>query len=477
MRTPGLRLTVVLVLLAPLALFAPVTVLVIHRGVIREVEREIDQRAVALAQQAAAAVLDDVLTGERLAAERKLGDLRAERPEVAYLFVVDRTGHVVAHTFAHGFPRDLLAVAHPPRPSDRPARLRLGGQRLRHARTPMLGGLAGTMHLGIDGAGAQRTAQAVLLRLSVLGLGMVAVGATLTLLLARKLVRRIEALTRAADAVGAGDLDVSVAVTGADELGRLGASFNVMAASLRGAREERERMFLQLARSEKLVAVGQLAAGVAHEINNPLSGTLHCLDNLRREDRDELRRHEYYDLMTDGVTRAQRVVRSLLEFARQHPPDVRTVDLNALTEKALALTRLQFEGGHVRAVATLDPGLPPVSADPHQLGQVVTNLLLNALEAMPGGGLCEVESARVGDECRLRVRDHGHGIPAEARERIFDPFFTTKPDGRGSGLGLSVSLGVVERHGGRIEVTSEPGQGATFDVYLPTAQTPRETPA
>jgi signal transduction histidine kinase len=474
MRALGLRASILLLLLVPLALFAPLTVVVIHRGVSGEVAREVEQRASVLVRQAAVAVIDDILTGERLAAERKLADLGSER-DVAYVFVVDPSGRLLAHTFPGGFPAQLLGVTRARRGQGEPVRVRLGAALVHDVTAPLLGGLGGTVHLGVGSAAARRTSLTVLLRLTAIGLSIVAAGVALALLLARRLVRRIDALTAAARTVGAGVLEVRVTDARDDELGRLGAAFNEMACRLGQARRDQELMFERLARSEKLVAVGQLAAGVAHEINNPLSGSLHCLENLGRVDHDAGRRREYYELMADGISRAQKVVRNLLEFARQHPPDIRPVDLNALTEKSLALVRAPFEQGHVRAVLSFDLGLPHVAADAHQIGQVVMNLLLNALEAMPGGGLCEVETTRCGDECRLRVRDSGHGIGPEVRGRIFDPFFTTKSDGRGSGLGLSVSLGIVERHGGRIEVTSAPGEGASFDVFLPVEQAARGT--
>jgi signal transduction histidine kinase len=171
----------------------------------------------------------------------------------------------------------------------------------------------------------------------------------------------------------------------------------------------------------------------------------------------------------DGVSRAQRVVTQLLDYSRTHPFEKVPVDLASLVGGVVKLLMPAFERGRVQTSLSVSDAPPAVLADPHGIEQVLTNLLLNALDAMPNGGEILICVGREGAEARVRVRDTGQGIPAGSLHRVFEPFFTTKGGARGTGLGLSVSQGIVERHGGRIEVQSELGHGATFDVFLPLA--------
>ena len=233
---------------------------------------------------------------------------------------------------------------------------------------------------------------------------------------------------------------------------------------------ETKKLEQQIRNSEKLASVGKLAAGVAHEINNPLGGILNCLYNLRKGALSPSRQEEYRASMEDGVRRVQKIVRQLLDFSQQHEPEFVLTDINHVVDRVLVLTTHLFAPNRIVLETVLGHGLPNVMVDRHMIEQVLMNLVLNAVQAMKDGGVLTIRTSVVEGVCLIEVRDTGSGIPPAVLPRIFDPFFTTKSEGEGTGLGLSVSLGIVERHGGKILVDSEVGKGTTFTLCLPVSR-------
>jgi len=233
------------------------------------------------------------------------------------------------------------------------------------------------------------------------------------------------------------------------------------------ALRKRERLHLE---SEKLAAVGRLAAGVAHEINNPLTTVLtfsHLIrenEGLGDQDRQDL------DLVIRETTRASEIVRGLLDFARERPAVKEALDVNDVVRRTTALLGGQKAFQGIRVQEHLQEDLPAVDGDLNRLQQVLLNLSLNACEAMPQGGTLTISTSARPGSVLLTVADTGCGIRAEHLDRIFEPFFSTKPVGKGTGLGLSVSYGIVQRHGGTLEVESEVGHGTTFTITLPCAE-------
>ena len=226
----------------------------------------------------------------------------------------------------------------------------------------------------------------------------------------------------------------------------------------------------QIRNSEKLASIGKLAAGVAHEINNPLGGILNCLYNLRKGGVSAARQEEYWASMEHGVRRVQKIVRQLLDFSQQHEPEFSPSDINRIVEQVLVLTTHLFAANRIQLETQLGQGLPSIMVDSHMIEQVLMNLILNAVQAMKNGGVLTIHTSVAEGICRVEVRDTGSGIPASVLPRVFDPFFTTKGEGEGTGLGLSVNLGIVERHGGKILVESEVGKGTTFTLCLPVSR-------
>jgi signal transduction histidine kinase len=222
----------------------------------------------------------------------------------------------------------------------------------------------------------------------------------------------------------------------------------------------------QLLTSEKLASIGLLSAGVAHEINTPLTGISSYIQMLQKKltDTHYAQILEKVEAQTDRVAK---IIKNLLAFARS-PAEAsfQRVDLKQNLEEILSLIDYKLKNMNIRLALELAP-LPPIDAQGERLQQVFINIILNALDAMPAGGELRIGLTREGDEEIVRIADTGQGIKPELRSRIFDPFFTTKGVGKGTGLGLSISYAIVREHGGRIDVQSEVGRGSTFTISLP----------
>lgn len=227
----------------------------------------------------------------------------------------------------------------------------------------------------------------------------------------------------------------------------------------------------QLIQAEKLTSLGQLAASIAHEVNNPLSGVLVYTQLIAKKLRgggiENNVALDYLTKMESELTRSTKLIRNLLDFARQSSPKFQQVNLNTLMNLAYDLASHTAELQHVTVTKEFDSSLPDITADADQLQQVFTNLILNAIQAMPQGGKLVLRSSVDKDQVKIEVRDTGYGIPPENMNKLFTPFFTTKSEVKGVGLGLAISYGIIQRHKGKIEVQSKVGEGTTFTIYLP----------
>ncbi len=288
--------------------------------------------------------------------------------------------------------------------------------------------------------------------------------------LAKGVLQPIKRLIFASHQWASGNLDYRVETTAQDEIAELTNTFNLMASSLK-ERDDRLKEYTQrqIMKSERLATLGQLAAGVAHEINNPLGAILMYSHLSLEEMRAEDGHRKNLEKVVAEATRCKNIVRGLLDFARQSEPNVEESDVNDILRRTLSLLQNQALFQNIRITGAFSPSLPRAMMDSSQIQQVFTNIILNAAEAMAGEGELIVASrvAAGGDSIEIEFTDSGCGIPRENLEKIFDPFFTTKEVGRGTGLGLAVSYGIIASHKGTIEVKSEPGKGTTFIVRLP----------
>ncbi|MEQ8766292.1 MAG: HAMP domain-containing sensor histidine kinase [Planctomycetota bacterium] len=300
----------------------------------------------------------------------------------------------------------------------------------------------------------------------------------LCVVFARQLTKPLAELRQGARELAAGRLDRRIHVETGDEIELLAADFNSMAEALeqsqhhleqriREKTEELQRANRVLIQTEKLRSLGEVAAGVAHEINNP-AGIVSMYAEMLLEKPDlEERDRKKLQLILENAERISGIAGGMLDFSRTHDLSAEPVSVLAPLEKALSLASIQKIASHVDIVRELPEMLPPVRGDENQLIQVFLNLVTNALQAMPSGGRLIVSARAFEDRVEVRVRDTGSGIDPENLEKLFEPFFTTKAPGEGTGLGLSISYGIIRNHGGELSVESSGEDGTTFLVCLP----------
>lgn len=310
---------------------------------------------------------------------------------------------------------------------------------------------------------------------SFLGLTGIAIALALIIsyFLSRSILKPIGQLLEGAARLARGELDYRIKPYSSDEIGQVCRAFNAMGKSLLDRdRKLWEQTQKQLSESEKLASVGRLAAGVAHEINNPLVGVLTFSKLLLEDDEIPPRAKEDLKVIADETLRCRKIIKNLLDFARETPPEISLVNIKEIIEKVLDIVRNQSLFQNITIEELFNPDLPAIPVDPDQIQQVIMNLVLNAAEAMPDGGTLAISTNYGADRhfIKISIRDTGTGIAKDDIERIFDPFFTKKVRGEGTGLGLAVSYGIIQKHRGNITVTSQLGEGSIFEVNLPIAK-------
>lgn len=431
--------------------------------------------------------------------DRDLGETMEAFPSVRYILVQDAKGNILSHglTFPTVAPadltnraRDLCASCHrsltpevlPAESVDVPGQVRLSEGSLRayrrqeglilEATAPIGDGQLGTVRLGV--ADKRVAADLALINHSILAGIALCLAATLcsAMLLTYVLNKPIRGLLRATKVIAEGDLTARAPAYSDDELGRLAVAFNHMAESLA---ESRQRIL----RADRLASIGQFAAGVAHEINNPLDGVLSCLERLRRDPANLAQNMEYLDMIRHALERVTGVIHRLLEYSQQREINPQPEDVRAIMENVAALVRVTASEHGAQVVLDFAPDVPKANCDRHYIEQTLLNLALNgltAIEQTPShqGRITMRASAAMSADgkplVRIDVVDTGQGIDPAHLGKIFDAFFTTKESGKGTGLGLAIVKEIIEAHSGVIEVDSVVGEGTAFHVFLPASE-------
>ena len=329
------------------------------------------------------------------------------------------------------------------------------------------GGL--TAGVQIPKSAAFLTSRELLGDLLALSLTLLGGAALLSIFLSRRLTRPIEELSEATRMVGQGRFEIEVKADSGDEIGALAGSFNRMACELNNRERALKDLYGQLVQSEKMAAFGSLGAGIAHEVKNPLAGILGITQLSLRGVEGGHPLQKNLLIIEKETKRCKNIIENLLKFARQEQVAFDAVDIPQVVADAVAIVDHQLGINSIRVEQEIEPGLPNCQGNANQLQQVLMNLMINAQQAMAGSpGTLRLSARKLEPGAvELRVSDTGPGIAEEIQGKIFDPFFTTKPAGQGTGLGLSVTYGIVKEHGGEIRLESGLGEGTTFIITLP----------
>jgi len=324
------------------------------------------------------------------------------------------------------------------------------------------GQVVGMLYVGARESVFQALLQAFNNRVALIALVSLLLAGLIAIPITRFITIPIADLVQATRRLTDGDMSIRVQTHGNGELAVLGRSFNRMVDTLDLTQQK-------LIHQEKLASVGQLAAGIAHEINNPLGTILLTSDVMIKETPKNDTHHEDLEIIINETTRCKNIVADLLNFSRHQLAFAKEINIQALLEQVIRDVRIQSSFKCVEIIHQFSPDLPPIQADPDQLRQVFINLLNNASEAMENGGRITLTMERVkGHWVEIKIADTGCGIPEENLSKLYTPFFTTKALGKGTGLGLSIVYGIIKMHHGQINVSSQVGIGTTFTILLPT---------
>jgi signal transduction histidine kinase len=399
----------------------------------------------------------------------------ASRSGVFEVFITDRSGTLLAHADPRRVGgrqtitlRPEVEAIH----SEHSAGISLEYQ---DRGTEMIGGFARVGFGGLLAAAqvpesaAYLASRDLLNRLLLAALGLLVAAALAGLFWSHRITRPVEQLSAATREIARGKFDIQVQTASSDEIGTLAASFNQMASRLRDREAALREAHEKIVQSEKLAAVGQLGAGIAHEVKNPLAGILGCAQLSLRKAGPGTPLEKNLLLIEKETKRCKSIIENLLKFARQEKSVLEPIEINRVVEDAVAIVTHQLELHQVKIRKALAADLPLVRGNANQLQQVLMNLMINAQQAMEGRpGTVTITTDRPDAErIEIRVIDTGPGVPQEIQGKLFEPFFTTKPRGEGTGLGLAVTYGIVKDHGGEIRLESEPGHGAAFIITLP----------
>jgi len=345
--------------------------------------------------------------------------------------------------------------------------------------TPYVGGFAPVgfgdlvAAVQIPESAAYLTAQDLINDLLGVAFALLVGVATAGLIWSHRISKPIKSLSEATDIIRQGDFESQVKVSSRDEIGNLAGSFNRMISGLKQRDEALARAQTQLIQSEKMSVFGTLSAGIAHEVKNPLAGILSYAQLSLSKLGEDHEAHEYLSVIEKETKRCNSIIENLMTFARQqNQEELKNIDINRVIDYSIATVNHQLLINNITIETNLESRLPPVLGNANQVQQVLINLMINAQQAISdkSGKIIVATQILNSDFIELSVNDNGPGMNEEVQSHIFEPFFTTKPAGKGTGLGMSVSYGIIRDHMGEISVKSNPGEGTTFTIRLPISK-------
>jgi two-component system, NtrC family, sensor kinase len=477
-------------------LFGSINVILVNRIIFTSLEHEMEHRGVFMSEIISQQAVNFILYDDIVALNVLIDEVKASDEAIEYILVCDPDCNVIAHTFSTPMPLELNDV-HARRSDNKEIlseyiRFKGSDKVIRDISIPLLEGSIGFVRLGITEdiidqslAKATRALLGMILILIVISL----VGTFIFSYLVTSPIKEIGSIAQQLNMQTIKDKRVSFAkrypekaasfmnLLPDDEIDILVAKFNEMVFRLQQAYEELEEAQKKLIQSEKLASIGTLAAGVAHEINNPLAGIINCVARMKRHPENLQESRKYLDLMEEATGNVETVIRKLLDFARQPAIEKKSVKIEPVVRNAMALAGHNLENNNISIHFQNNTRENYVWANQNQLEQVMLNLIINGMDAINESkkndenmkGEIRIEAKVLNDErgIKIEVYDNGIGIPQENMNKIIDPFFTTKEVGKGTGLGLSVSLNIIRDHNGEMIINSQVNKGTVVCIILP----------
>jgi two-component system, NtrC family, sensor kinase len=464
----NLRTKFIISTIIVITLFGLVNILANRRFSFKVLQRELDKRALFLGNTIAQRSTNLLLYEDWISLQNLLDEALVSDADVAYAFVVDNQNNVLVHTFGSNFPVGLLpAFSLKEVKSSSFHFIEDQHQNLyREIAVPLLEGNLGFLRLGISEKPLEATTTKIIVFLTGMVLVFLFFGIVGAIFFSYWITNPISKITRAFETIDLDDELTPLQVKTKDEISVLANKFNETAIRLQNAHSDLKKAQNSLIQTEKLASIGNLASGLTHEISNPLAGLKNCLIRIKKNP-NKTQINRYFQLMMNAIEKIEKVVVGLLDFSRKDVYEFKPFPLHKTIDRALSLAEHKFEKSNIRVERNYDRRLNTCVGDRQRIEQVIINLVLNSIDAMPGGGNLWISTSLDGPNVRLEIGDTGEGIASENLDKIFDPFFTTKEPGKGTGLGLSVSYNIVREHGGDISVKSEKGQGTRFAIIFP----------
>lgn len=469
-RNPHLKLRTKFIgaIIIVVAIFGFLNIIFNRQSTYKALRREVDKRSLFLAESTAERSTKLLLYEDLISLQQLLDQIKGGNTDVSYAFITNSQNNLVAHTFGSAFPVELLNVnelkkgefSHFQLISDENNNL------YQDVVVPIMDGKLGYLRLGIAEKDLFRTTNRVVIILTGMVLVFLVVGIVGAVLFAYWITNPISKITKAFETINLNEKFEPLEIKTKDEINILSNKFNEMAFRLQRAHSDLQKAQKSLIKTEKLASVGTLASGLTHEISSPLAGLKNCLIRIKKNPQ-KTQINRYFSLMMNAIQKIEKVVIGLLNFSRRDDYNFKPFNLYKTISRALSLVEYKLEKSDVDIEKNFDEKLIDCIGDSQHIEQVIINLILNAVDAMPQGGKLYISSFLNNSAACIEIEDTGVGIPPENLDKIFDPFFSTKEPGKGTGLGLSVSYNIIREHGGDISAESEENKGTKFIINLP----------
>ncbi len=475
------------------ALFGSINILLIHRIIYSSLEDELQQRGFYISRTISERAIDQLLYDDVVGLNRLVDEMKSVDLSVEYVFILNRNREIVAHTFDSNFPAALLDIQEMPVGGEiNTVHVHPAGSNkiIRDIAVPLLGGRAGYARVGLTEEQIGKAidqAVSTLLRMVIL---FFIAGIAGALAFSYLLTHPVKSIIQIAENIDLdsiqskkinfahrypGAIEKSMSYLPADELDTLVDKFNKMVERLQQAYDELESAQKKLVQSEKMASIGSLAAGVAHEVNNPLAGMMHCIERIRKNPGNREEIIKYSGLMQEATKKIEKVIKSLLGFSRQPEQSFQDTGLKEMIDNALLLSAHKLKKYSIITNQNHHDSSIRVKVNKNSMEQVFLNLLLNSIDAIAEkqdtdkefSGKIIISSYKEIKNLILVFEDNGTGIPAGKIDKVADPFYTTKAPGEGTGLGLPVSIGIIKEHGGDIEIKSIYHEGTMVKLSIP----------
>lgn len=437
----------------------------IKNVVVNSFRNELEKRAESISLNLSDRIANFILLGDYFMTQNALDDVLEKEEDVKYIFVTDEKGNMFAHTFTGGIPEGLLSW-NPVSKKDKSVQL-LDTERgyIRDIGLRLFDGMASELHIGISEERITHTLHKIRDIIIFLTILVTTLSIVTVFYMSRFLIiKPLNKLVEFAKYLGRGEFGKRIEVQSIDEIGTLSCAFDKLSVDLKEARDKMEEAYRHMLQSEKLSSLGNLSAGLAHELKNPVATLKMLFQDFKYEGVHSVTKEEA-EVILDEVENIDNILTRFLGFAKQDSLTITEANINDIIKRVLSLTVFSLKNQNIKIYNDLPEDLPHVNIDKPLIEQLFMNLILNSVQAMPEGGKLRLSGSTLNGFIEIKFKDTGRGIPDNIKSKVFDPFFTTKDDG--TGLGLSIAYNIIKAHGGNIGVESAFQKGAVFIVRLP----------